>query len=155
MRRAVCLILVFLAFSSTVCAESQMSAEAVSEIIRRAAPADFGYVDNTEYAMQRDFAVLSFVDDSCIVVCAESTNFSEFGVFHVKNEKDVRRCERYLQSYLNDRKAQFESGVIYDVAEYPKFENASVFSVGQFIVYAILDTNQLSSAQKAVRSFIK
>ena len=155
MRRVLCLILVLLAFPHSVFAETNTSAEAVSEVIRKAVPADFGYVDNTEYAMQHDFAELSFVDDSCIVVCAESTNFNEFGVFHTKSEKDARQCERYLRAYLAKRKTQFESGVVYDVAEYPKFENADVFSVGQFVVYAILDVDQLSAAQKAVRGFIK
>ena len=94
MRRVLCLILVLLAFPHSVFAETNTSAEAVSEVIRKAVPADFGYVDNTEYAMQHDFAELSFVDDSCIVVCAESTNFNEFGVFHTKSEKDARQCER-------------------------------------------------------------
>lgn len=154
MKRFFCLILLVLLLSPAVYAEKQTDAESVSETIRLAVPADFGYVDNTEYAMQRDFAELSYVDDACIVVCVESTNFSEFGVFHVKNEKDAARCERYLRSYLTKRKSQFETGIIYDVAEYPKFENAKVFSSGTFVVYTILDAKQCEDAKRAFYAFL-
>lgn len=136
-------------------AERQVSAEAVSEVIRRAAPVDFGYVDNTEYAMQHDFAELSYVDDSCIVVCAESTNFNEFGVFHVENTSDVRLCEKYLKSYLAKRKSQFQNGVIYDIAEYPKFENAKVLVADHYIIYVILDAAQGKAAGDAIKQFVK
>lgn len=155
MKKTFCFLILFFALTLSVHAEAQVGAEAVSEAVRRSAPTEFEYVDNTEYAMQHDFAELSFVDDSCIVVCAESTNFSEFGVFHLANEKDVGRCERLLRSYLSTRKSQFQNGVIYDVGEYPKFENARVFSVGRFVIYTILDAKDASAAEKAVRDLLK
>ena len=105
-------------FSFGINASSNVSAETLSEAIRKVAPLEFGYVDNTEYYMQYYFNELSFVDDSCIVVSSESTNFNEFGVFHVTNADEVKRCEELLKTYLKAAKQRFRSGVIYDIDEY-------------------------------------
>ena len=93
------LLLLSIPFSQKVAA-SDLSAEAISEMIRAEATCDFGYVDNTEYYMQYYFHELSFVDDSCIVTCADSSNFNEFGVFHVSCERDVAKCEKVLKKYV-------------------------------------------------------
>lgn len=159
MKKFICtflLLAVLFAFCSysVLCASSK-SAESVSEIIRRQAPEDFGYLDNTEYYMQYYFSELSFVDDACIVACNESTNFNEFGVFHVKSESNIKPCVKVLQSYLQKAKARFKSGIVYDVQEYPKFENAKVTVIGQYVIYTILDSKQSKAALDAVKNFLQ
>lgn len=150
-------LFVFVTFllCQSVFAAPSGNAEAISEIIRKAAPTEFGYLDNTEYYMQYYFPSLSYVDDSCIVTCTESTNFNEFGVFHVKNPSDAKLCEKQLKSYLANAKERFKSGVVYDINEYPKFENAKVTVVGQYVIYTILDTSQTKAAVNAVRQYLQ
>lgn len=127
-----------------------ISAKAISEVIQMALPTEFGYVDNTEYAMKHELSVLTCVNDSHVVVCAEATNFNEFGVFYVENERDVKRCVKQLTEYVARRKAQFQNGVIYDINEYPKFENAKVTAIGRYVIYTILETAQKTAAIQAV-----
>ena len=62
------------------------STKTIGRTVEKAIPAEFGYVDNTEYYMNRYFSSLTSVDDSYIVTSAESTNFNEFGIFHLKNK---------------------------------------------------------------------
>lgn len=158
MKKVVCFILLgamMLLFCQSVLAVPSTNAETVSEIIRKAAPTEFGYLDNTEYYMQYYFPMLSYVDDCCIVTCTESTNFNEFGVFHVKNVSDAKLCEKQLKTYLSNAKERFKSGVVYDINEYPKFENAKVTAIGQYIIYTILDASQSKAAIDAVRQFLQ
>ena len=147
--------LLSLSLSPAVSAAPSVSAETVSEQIRKAAPTAFGYVDNTEYYMQYYFHGLLFVDDSCIVISAESTNFNEFGVFHVKNTADAKRCEKQLKAYLSESEARFRSGVVYDIDQYPKFENATVCTIDNFVFYMILEPSQIEVASRAVSNFLK
>ena len=153
---SICLVL-FLTFllCQSVFAASNADAETISEMIRKAAPTEFGYLDNTEYYMQYYFSAFSYVDDSCIVTCTESTNFNEFGVFHVKSTSDVKLCEKQVKAYLTNAKERFKNGVVYDINEYPKFENAKVTVVGQYVIYTILDTSQTKAAISAVRQYLQ
>ena len=132
-----------------------ISAEAVSDAIQLALPTEFGYVDSTDYLMRHEFSSLCGIFDSHIVVCADSANFNEFGVFFVKNTTDIKPCIKQLGEYLSNRKTQFQSGVVYNPSEYPKFEGAKVFSVGQVIIYTILDTSQGAIAEKTVKKMLK
>lgn len=148
------IFLLMLPFSLNVYASSDISAQTVSDTIRECAPLEFGYVDNTEYYMQYFFGGLSFVDDSCIVVSAESTNFNEFGVFHVASAKDVKKCEKILKNYVEASLQRFKNGVMYDVGEYPKFENAAVIAVDDFVIYMILTPDQSAKATQLLQNLL-
>lgn len=139
----------FLSYCAT--ALSFPSAKDVSEVIRKAVPTEFGYLDNTEYYMQYYFSDLSYVDDSCIVICAESSNFNEFGVFHVKDPSDTKLCEKQVKSYLSEAKERFKSGVIYDIDQYPKFENAKIVTIGSYVIYTILDPSESKRAIEEIK----
>lgn len=149
------LLFVAVLLCQSIFAAPSADAETVSEMIRKAAPTEFGYLDNTEYYMQYYFSSLSYVDDSCIVTCTESTNFNEFGVFHVKNPSDAKLCEKQLKAYLANAKERFKNGVVYDINEYPKFENAKVTVIGQYVIYTILDASQTKAATGAVRQYLQ
>lgn len=146
----VCFVLLFL-LSFSVAAQSVSSAKKISEEIQRAVPVPFGYIDNTQYDFQNYFSQFSFLEDGCIVVCADATNFNEFGVFRVKEYVDVRKFEKILTSYLSKRKNEFCSGVVYDMKQYPKFENARVISIENFVMYMILNDSDCDLAVSAVR----
>ncbi len=159
MKKTVCffilIILIVSIIPNAVFASAEASAESISDVIQKAAPTAFGYTDNTEYYMQYHFTSLSFVDDCCVVVCTESTNFNEFGVFHVKSASDAKLCEKQLKRYLKDAKERFQSGVVYDIKEYPKFENAKVTVIGQYVIYTILDSAQSKDAIRAVKQILQ
>lgn len=129
-------------------------AKMLSETIQKACPVQFGYVDNSHAYMSNHFAELRGIDDFHIVTCADSTNFSEIGVFHVKDAKLISQNQKLLKKYLLKIKQNFENGVVYNVEEYPKFENAKVFSAGEYLVYVVLDKACAQKAEKAVRDLL-
>lgn len=126
----------------------------ISEAIQKVCPVGFGYVDNSEYYMGSYFSGLKDVDDFYIVTCADSTNFSEIGVFHFKNTDNLTENKKYVKRYLQKIKQNFESGVVYNTEEYPKFENARIIPVGNYLVYAVLDRHEILLAEKVVRNLI-
>ena len=142
-----------LVFAPCVYAQT-ISAERISCEIQNALPTEFGYVDNTEYLMKHEFSSIQGVCDSHIVVCAEATNFSEFGVFYIANEADIKPCVKQLNEYLKKRKMQFQSGVVYNVEEYPKFENAKAVAIGRFVIYTILAPSQRDIAIETAKNLV-
>ena len=129
-------------------------ARSLSEVIQKACPVEFGYVDNTEYYMSSYFAGLKNVDDFYIVTCSDSTNFNEIGVFHVKDSGSIQQNTKLLKKYLLKIKQNFESGVVYNTMEYPKFQNAKVFSVGEYLIYTVMDKDNVKKAETAAQKYI-
>lgn len=153
--RSFTLVLLVLLLCIPISAEANLDAKALSEKLQEAVPAKFGYVDNSEYYMSSYFSGLEDVDDFYIVTCADSTNFNEIGVFHLKSNEHLAANHKLLKKYLLKIKQNFESGVVYNIEEYPKFENAKVFSVGNYLVYTVLDRAASQKAEQAARSALK
>lgn len=154
-KTAIRLITVFLltvtCLTVTVHAKN-IDAKAIGTVVENAIPLEFGYIDSTEYYMGNYFSSLKGVDDSYIATAAESTNFNEFGIFHLKDKADLRAAKEILRAYLDRRKQEFESGVIYNVDEYPKFQSATVITFGSYICYTILKPSDLKNASSAVKA---
>lgn len=149
------IVLVLLLVFGVEAGAKEFSSEDISKAIQAVIPTEFGYVDNTEYLMKHKFSLLPGISDSHIVVSADSTNFSEFGVFRVEDTDAAKQCAKLLSKYLNERKAQFQSGVVYNVSEYPKFENAKVTVIKPFVIYTILNTSQSNAALKSIKSILE
>lgn len=152
MKRLFCtlLLLLFLVPSLPAIAHDSNSAQQISQRIQQAVPTPFGYVDHTSYSMKTYFSDMSFVIDSHIVVCADTTNFNEFGVFLVR-DSDVKLCQTRLKAYLKKRKTAFCNGIVYDIEQYPKFEDAAVYHVGEYVFYTILNKADAQKALGAVK----
>ena len=127
----------------------------MAEDLCKAIPTEFGYIDNTEYHRQCYFKELPFVDDCCIMINADSTNFNEIGIFHVKNKRDAKLCEKQVAQYLTDMRDRFMNGVIYDIDEYPKFENATTVTINDFVFYVILSPEQKAAALTVIQTMVK
>lgn len=130
------------------------STKEIGNTIETAIPTAFGYIDNTDYFLSHEFSSLTGLEDAYIVTCADSTNFNEFGIFCMKDRSDVKTAKKILRSYLDRRKREFEGGVIYNVEEYPKFQNASVFSVDRYLCYTILTPSDVQKATDAVKNML-
>ena len=158
-KRTVCLLVLFSAlfpfFVLPVYAVQKITAEDVSKAIQDSLPAPFGYVDNTSYTLSHKLASLSSAEEAFIVVCAESTNFSEFGVFCVADARQLKQYKAILGNYLEERKQEFKNGVIYNAEEYPKFEHAAVFAYDHYVFYTILNKEQQKIALTAVKQLLK
>lgn len=152
-RSIVSFILAVICLTNITYAEalSSISAKSIGKTVEKAIPLEFGYVDNTEYYMNRHFSELKDADDSYIVTSAESTNFNEFGIFHFKNKSELKAAKQVLRDYLTTRRTEFESGVIYNTAEYPKFQNATVMTFENYVCYTILTPSDLKKATLAAK----
>ena len=148
------LILLALTLCFPLSAKKVTDAKEVSELLQAACPTEFGYVDNSEYYMSSYFSSLEDVDDFHIVTCADSTNFSEIGVFHLKNSTHLSQNQKLLKKYLAKIKANFENGVVYNTKEYPKFENAAVITVDDFVIYMILTPDQSAKATQLLQNLL-
>ncbi len=126
----------------------------IGKAMQEAIPITFGYIDNTEYYSKCYFSQMNGILDCYIATSAESTNFNEFGIFHLNSKADVKSAKKILQMYLEKRRSEFENGVIYNIEEYPKFQNASVFSAGNYVCYTILAPNDVKKAASAIKKLI-
>ena len=144
-------VLLVLCLCIPLSAKENPDAKTVSEALQKACPTEFGYVDNSEYYMRTYFSDLADIDDFHIVTCADSTNFSEIGVFHMKDTAHLSQNQKLLKKYLAKIKSNFENGVVYNTKEYPKFENAKVFASGRYLVYAVLDRDGVTKVETALR----
>ena len=147
-------ILLVLTLILPISAAPTTDARTLNETIQKACPAEFGYVDNTEYYMSTYFSDMKNVDDFHIVTCADSTNFNEIGVFHVKDTGSIQSNTKTLKKYLLKIKQNFENGVVYNTMEYPKFENAKVFAVGNYLIYTVMDKDNVKKAENAANNFM-
>lgn len=133
---------------------SSINTKMIGKAIEKAVPLQFGYIDNTEYYLRRYFSALPSVDEGYIATSAESTNFNEFGIFRLKNRADQKSAKKMLQNYLAQRKSEFENGVVYNIEEYPKFQNATVVSFENYICYAILTHSDIKKATLAAKELL-
>ena len=117
---------------------SELDIDLISEIFQKNAPSDFGYCDVSDYFKSDFISKYEGLVDCRVLKCNESTNFNEFGIFEFKNSQSARAAEDDLKRYLDECKRKFKNGIIYDVAEYPKFQNAVCKRFDQFLVYSIL-----------------
>ncbi len=161
MNKRICSFLVFLLCTVAlfnISAEAIFDlpdAKSIGNVIENALPTEFGYVDSTDFYLKNYFSELEDVDDCYIVTSAESTNYSEFGIFHLKSKENMKSNKKLLQNYLQKKKTDFESGVIYNIDEYPKFQNATVFAAENYICYVILTPSDIKKASAAVKNMLK
>ena len=154
-RSIVSFLLAVICFTNiTYAVACPLGAKSIGTVVEKAVPLEFGYVDNTEYYMNRYFSKLKNADDCYIVTSAESTNFNEFGIFRFKNKSELKAAKHVLRDYLATRRTEFESGVIYNTAEYPKFQNATVLTFENYICYTILTPSDLKKATAAAKELL-
>ena len=147
-------ILLVLTLILPISAAPTTDARTLNEAIQKACPVEFRYVDNTEYYMSTYFSDMKNVDDFHIITCADSTNFNEIGVFHVKDTGSIQSNTKTLKKYLLKIKQNFENGVVYNTMEYPKFENAKVFAVGNYLIYTVMDKDNVKKAENAANNYM-
>lgn len=99
---------------------------------------DIGYCDVSEYYISNYFLDIKDIEEYKIYTSNDSTNFDEFGIFKFTTEKAARKYTNTVKNYLNKSANEFQNGIIYNINEYPKFQNADVKVFGKYLVYTIL-----------------
>ena len=110
----------------------------IEDIFYQNLNSDIGYCDVSEYYRDNYFSDVLNIEECKIYTSNDSTNFDEFGIFRFTNEGDARRASDTIKNYLNNSKYEFENGIIYNIQEYPKFQNADVKIYGKYLIYTIL-----------------
>ncbi len=106
---------------------------------------DNGYVDVSEFYYGHNFKEIKDIKSVKIFVSTESSNFDEIGLFEFNSEQSAKRSVKAIKNYIDNSANNFKNGIIYDINEYPKFENASVIRNENVVIYMILDKEKSES----------
>ena len=129
-------------------------AREIASIIEESAPSSFGYCDVSEYYEESFFDDMSDLLQCYVFKCNESTNFNEFGIFEFESPSDAKKNEIIIKNYLVKSRQDFENGIIYNTAEYPKFKNATLRRYGNFVIYTILNSDEADKAYSEISNYI-
>lgn len=127
------------------------SVEEIEKIFFDNLKSEFGYCDVSDYYRSNYFGGLCGIKECKIYTSNESTNFDEFGIMLFDNEKNAKKAKKTVNNYLANAKEEFRSGIIYNVAEYPKFEAARLELYGNYLIYGILDGDILNKILTQIR----
>ena len=111
---------------------------------------EFGYCDVSEYYKNNYFNTIEGLKECKIYTCNDSTNFDELGIFEFDSSQNAKKAIKVVKKYLKNTKEDFQSGIIYNVEEYPKFEAARIERYGNCLVYTILSKNDSDSVFSAI-----
>lgn len=101
---------------------------------------EIGYCDVSDYYLSNYFKSIENVENCKIYISNDSTNFDEIGIFEFYTTTDAHCQIDKIKEYLIESKNKFESGIVYNVYEYPKFKASTVRTYGRCLVYTILST---------------
>ena len=103
---------------------------------------DFGYDSYGEEHLRYYFDDTEEYDDFAVRYSVLSEDINEFGVFHVRDKESrdevYEMCEEYIEELREDERAFIES---YAPKELEKLDGAEVKFFGNYVVYAILDSD--------------
>ena len=120
--------------------ESDIGIDDIVSVVEENAYTEFGYSEVSQYYLSSYFSDLENLKNARIYTCNDSLNFNEFGIFEFISCVDAQKALESINSYLMSAKKNFENGVIYNVEEYPKFQNAKARAFENYVVYVILDS---------------
>ena len=136
-------IIVTLAIFTTSCAKApqkdqNLSVDNIDKTFQKHINSEMGYCDVSQYYLENYFSKMPIPSAYKIFTSNDSTNFDEYGIFEFKTVKQAKQSASKIKDYLIQSKKEFQSGIVYNVEEYPKFENSTLKNYGRYIVYAIL-----------------
>ena len=110
----------------------------IEDVFSENLSSDIGYCDVSIYYRDNYFSDIIDIEECKIYTSNDSTNFDEFGIFRFTDENSARKARGIIKQYLNSCRNEFENGIIYNIQEYPKFQNADVKLYGKYLIYTIL-----------------
>lgn len=120
--------------------------EAVSASVKAAADND-DMQDIPASYMENTMKISSDAYTDCYArISKVGTNINEFGVFKATDPAALKDA---LNSYLEYREEIWMDEYLPE--EHPKLENAEVWAVGDYVMYAILDADTMSAAEIAFK----
>ena len=137
---------------SVMLTTEHLTIDSIVEAVSDSAHAELGYSDVSEYYLISQFSKLQNLKDLRVFTCNDSLNFNEFGIFEFASVEDAKKGVKKIKEYLNTAKKEFESGIIYDTEEYPKFQNATAKAFCNFVFYGILDKDDIKKAISTIES---
>lgn len=159
MKRIIAVFAVFLTLCScnrgNEHASNSVSIDSITQAVLESVPAELGYSDVSSYYMVSQFPKLQNLKDIRVFTCNDSLNFNEFGILEFVSFEDAERGVKKIKEYLNSAKKEFESGIIYDKEEYPKFQNAKAKVFGNFVFYGILDKDNIKKAISTIEALVQ
>lgn len=112
-------------------------------------PGGYSAYDNDHVAFLFDNTEL--YDDCSILYSTEVTDINEIGVFHCKNNDEIKALAETVSKYISDmqteQKAFIES---YAPREVPKLENAEVRQYGNYVIYLIISADDKEDATEKI-----
>ena len=154
MKKILLSILITCAFISSCNAPKEdfsIDLDNVEKIMIENTDSEFGYCDVSQYYLDSYFKTIDGITKAKISVSNDSSNFNEFGIFEFKTDSDAKKSVKNIKTYLLNAKKEFENGIIYDVEEYPKFENAKAERFGNIVIYTILNEDDSQKVYSEIK----
>lgn len=127
-------------------AKSDPGFEAVSTAVNGVADSDIMQLIPDSY-MQNSMKITSEDYTDCVAKISKvGININEYGVFKTD---DPDALKELLESYLEYREEIWMDEYLPE--EHPKLENAQVWVVDNYVMYAILDTETMDAAETAFK----
>ncbi len=118
--------------------------------------------DTNEFAYYKDdyldlfFGGTTLCDDFEIVYSREVNDVDELGIFHLTSGEDIDSLTALAQDYLAEMR-EGKSAFIgsYAPLELPKLEDAEVKVFGNYVVYAIMDSEDRAEMFRRIEKYLK
>ncbi len=106
-----------------------------------------GEIDSSEYSEYSAEYIALFLEDSalyndfCILYSNKVEDINEVGFFHAPDSASAQELYEEIEEYLEERREDERAFIAsYAPAELPKLDGAQAGRFGNYVVYAILDS---------------
>ena len=165
MKKTICILTLLMAFALPLslisCHQKEeysdsISADRLADEITRALADDGVYLTDDQGLTDSYFTLPESVSEHTVRYTSDTNNINEFGVYHVTRggakELEAMLVEKYLEAaYLNNRE-WYDS---YIPNEASKLRDAEVRTLGNYVVYAILDKKDRDTVFDTVEDILE
>lgn len=156
--KKISLLLVIVMALCLLCACGSKAADPGMEAVGQAVVASFdteGLVDTPDdYVQAMMYLNPEDYESRCALISGIGTNINELGIFKGTDEEQTAAIKEAIDNYLQLRREIWMEEYLPE--EFPKLENATVWVEGNYVMYAILDSDSAAAAHDAfVNCFVK
>ena len=132
-------LLVFSGCGAKVNYKDNVPSEQITREITQKVTVESGYtVCDPDFIQFYLTDAVQLVNDYSIVYATAADDYTEIGVLHVQNKKNLKDVETVVQNYLDEFRTTYEpQAQQYDPSEQQKLKDAAYRVYGNYVIYTI------------------